>query len=118
MDEFKIKLGTIIDNLWQWLVTDKNRPAIRDVTRVYSIKYDCYIDSSVSDPMSFTIFELSDKGELLIDDVGRLAESKAAYFLFVNTNKKFMVMVKNTLENCKKLTRGENVENMKVKIVT
>lgn len=110
-------METIIDNLWQWLVTEKNRSAIKDTTRVYSIKSDCYIDSSASDPMSFTVFELSDKGELLIDDVSRLAESKAVYFLFVNTEKKFMVMVKNTLENCKKLTRGEKVDNLKVKLV-
>lgn len=107
----------ILDKLWQWLVTSHNRPAIKDTSNVYSVKYDCFIDSSVSDPMSFTIFELSDKGELLIDDVSRLIESKAVYFLFVNTDKKFMVMVKNTLENCKKLTRGEKLDNIKVKLV-
>jgi len=118
MDETKINVGNIIDNLWHWLVTEKNRPAVKDVTRVYSIKSDCYLESSVSDPVSFTIFELSDRGELLIDDVSRLVDSKSAYFLFMNTDKKFMVMVKNTLENCKKLTRGEKVDNMKVKIVT
>ena len=112
-----INISNIIDNLWQWLVTNNNRPAIRDTTRVYSIKHDCYIESSVSDPLSFTIFELSDKGELLIDNVARLIDSKAGYFLFVNTEKKFMVMVKNTLENCKKLTRGEKVDNLKVKLV-
>ena len=88
-----INISNIIDNLWQWLVTNNNRPAIRDTTRVYSIKHDCYIESSVSDPLSFTIFELSDKGELLIDNVARLIDSKAGYFLFVNTEKKFMVMV-------------------------
>lgn len=110
-------MDNIIDNLWQWLVTEKNRPAIRDVTKVYSIKSDCYLESSVSDPMSFTLFQLSDKGELLIDDVSRLVESKAAYFMFVNTNKKFMVLVKNTLANCKKLTTGEKVDNLKVKLV-
>lgn len=107
----------IIDKLWQWLVTEKNRPAIRDTTRVSSVKADIYFESSVSDPLSCTLFELSDKGELLVDNVQRLLDSKAAYFLFVNTNKKFMVMVKNNLENCKKLTRGESVDNLKVKIV-
>ncbi len=114
----EIKLGTIIDNLWQWFTTNKGRPAIKDSTKVASIKYDCFLDSSVSDPLSFSVFELSDKGELLVDDMSKLADSKATYFLFVNTQKKFMVMVKNTLENCKRLTRGDNVENMKVKIIT
>jgi len=113
----EIKLSGIIDCLWQWFTTNKDRPAIKDSTKVASVKYDCFIDSSVSDPLSFSIFELSDKGELLVDDVSKLVESKATYFLFVNTEKKFMVMVKNTLENCKRLTRGENVDNMKVKIV-
>ncbi len=110
-------MDDIIDKLWQWFSTEKNSPAIRDTTKVFSIKSDFYIESTVTDPLSFTVFMLSDKGELLIDDVSRLAESKAAYFLFVNTEKKFMVMVKNTLENCKKLTRGEKVENLKVKMV-
>ena len=113
----EIKLSTIIDNLWQWFSTDKDRPALRDTTKITSIKYDCYIDSSVSNPLSFTIFELSDKGELLVDDVSKLVDSKAAYLLFVNTEKNFMVMVKNTLENCKKLTRGEKIENMKIKLI-
>ncbi len=114
----EIKLSSIIDELWRWFSTNKGRPAIKDSTRVASVKYDCFLDSSVSAPLSFTIFELSDRGELLVDDVSRLLDSKAAYFLFVNTQKNFMVMVKNTLENCKKLTQGENVENMKVKIVS
>ncbi len=113
----EIKLSTIIDNLWEWFSTDKGRPALRDTTKVSSIKYDCYIDSSVSNPMSFSVFELSDKGELLVDDVSKLVDSKAAYFLFVNIEKNFMVMVKNTLENCKKLTRGEKIENMKIKLI-
>lgn len=110
-------MDNILDKLWQWLVTDKNRPAIRDTSKIYSVKYDCFLESSVSDAMSFTLFKLSDKGELLIDDVSRLIESKAVYFLFVNTDKKFMVMVKNTLENCKKLTNGEKVDNIKVRLV-
>lgn len=114
----KIKLGNIIDNLWQWLSTNRGRPAIKDSTRVSSVKYDVFLDSTVSDPLSFSIFELSDKGELLVDDVSKLMNSNAAYFLFVNTDKKFLVMVKNTLENCKKLVQGEKVENMKVKIIT
>lgn len=113
----EIKLSSLIDSLWQWFSTNKGRPAIKDSTKVASVKYDCFIDSSVSDPLSFSIFELSNKGELLVDDVSKLLESKATYFLFVNPDKKFMVMVKNNLENLKKLTQGENVENMKVKMV-
>lgn len=116
MDDFT--LNNIIDRLWQWLATDRGRPAIKDTTRISSVKYDCYLDSSVSDPMSFSVFRLSDRGELLVDDVSRLVESKAAYFLFVNTDKQFVVMVKNTLENCKKLVHGEKVDNLKVRIVT
>ncbi len=114
----EIKLSSIIDELWQWFSTNKGRPAIKDSTKVTSVKYDCFIDSCVSDPLSFSIFELSNNGEMLVDDVSKLIESKATYFLFVNTEKKFMVMVKNTLENCKKLTQGEKVDNIKVKIIT
>lgn len=110
--------SSIIDYLWQWLQTTKNRSVVRDTTKIYSAKYDCFLESSVSDPLSFTVFDLSDKGELLIDDISRLVESKAAYFLFVNTKKNFMVMVKNNLENCKKLAQGEKIDNMKIKIVT
>ena len=114
----EIKLSSIIDTLWKWAMTGRDRPALRDTTKVVSVKYDCFLDSSVSDPLSLSIFELSDKGELLVDDVAKLTESKAVYFLFVNSEKKFIVMVRNTLENCKRLVRGEKVDNMKVKIVT
>ena len=113
----EIKLDNIIDYLWQWIETDKNVSAIKDTTKVFSMKYDCYVESSVSNPLSLSIFELSDKGELLVDDVSKLIDSKAAYFLFVNTEKNFMVMVKNTLENCKKLTQGEKIDNLKIKII-
>lgn len=114
----EIKLSTIIDKLWKWTVTAKDNIALKDTTKIKSFKSDFYIESSVSNPMSFSIFELSDKGELLVDDVSKLMESKAAYFLFVNTGKNFIVAVKNNLENCKKLIQGESVENMKVKIVS
>ena len=114
----EIKLSTIMDKLWNWLQTGRNRPAIKDTTGVTSVKYDFFLDSSVSDPLSFSIFELSDKGELLIDDVAKLTESKAAFFLFVNPEKQFVVAVKNNLENCKRLIQGGKVDNMKVKIVT
>ena len=114
----EIQLSKIIDDLWQWFSTSRDRAALKDTTRVTSVKYDCFIESSVSDPLSFSIFELSDRGELLVDDVSKLVDSKAAYFLFVNTKKQFMVMVKNTLENCKKLTQGEKIDNMKIKIIS
>ena len=114
----EIKLSTIIDRLWKWAVTSRGNAALKDTTKILSIKFDFYLDSSMSDPMCFSVFELSDKGELLVDDVSRLMESKAGYFLFVNTEKNFIVAVRNTLENCKKLVQGESVENMKVKVVS
>lgn len=110
-------IGFIIDNMYQWITNYRGRDVIKDTTRINS-KYDAFINSSVSDPLSFTIFELSDKGELLIDNVTRLMESQAAYFLFVNVNNKLMIAVKNTVKNQGKLVRKEPVENFKVKIVT
>ncbi len=113
----EIQLSKIIDKLWMWTITGKDSPALKDTTRIGSVKFDFYLESSMSDPMSYTVFELSEKGELIVDDVSRLMESKAAYFLFVNTDKNFVIAIKNTLENCKKLVQDKKIENLKIKIV-
>ena len=68
-------------------------------------------------PLSFTVFELSDKGELLIDNQQKLIESQAAFFLFVNTKTGWIFSIKNTLENQKKLLTGQAIQNFKIKIV-
>ena len=109
--------GNIIDHLWSWVTTYKGHEIVKDTSKIHNIKYDCYINSTVSDPLSFSLFELSDKGELLIDNVERLVESQAAFFLFVNTQSGWIVAVKNTLENVKKLTKGEAIQSMKVRMI-
>lgn len=113
----EIRMGQIIDYLWKWLSTNRNRSAVKDTTKVKSIKFDCYLESTISDPLSASIFELSDKGELVVDDMAKLIESKAAYFMFVNPPNNFIVLVQNTLENCTKLGKGERLDNLKVKII-
>jgi hypothetical protein len=110
-------VDNIIDKLYQWVTNYRGREVIKDTSRI-NCKYDAFITSTASDPFSFTIFEMSDKGELLIDDVTRLADSEAAFFLFVNPESHWIVAVKNTLQNQARLTRQEPVENFKVKIVT
>jgi len=112
-----LKTQQIIDALWGWFSTKKDRPVVRDATKVSAVKFDCFFESSVSDPLSFTVFNLSDKGELEIDDVQKLAASEAAYFMFVNTKTGWMVAVKNTQENQKKLIRKEPIQNLKIKII-
>lgn len=111
-----IKTSTIIDALWNWFSTQKGRPVIKDTTKLSKTKFDCFVDSSVSDPLSFSVFSLSDKGELEIDDVQKLASSEAAYFLFVNPKSGWMVAVKNTQENLKKLIKKEPIKNLKIRI--
>ncbi len=112
-----LKTSQIIDALWSWFSTKKDRPVVRDATKISKVKFDCFFESSVSDPLSFSVFSLSDKGELEIDDVQKLAESEAAYFLFVNPKTGWMVAVKNTPQNLKKLVSKEPIQNLKVKII-
>lgn len=112
-----LKTEEIINHLWNWITTIKEQELIKDTTRIYSAKYDGYLDSSPTRPLSFTAFELSDKGELIINDTQKLMESQAAFYIFVNTKSGWIVAVKNTLENQKKLIRKEPVQNMKVRIV-
>ena len=104
------KVDNIINHLWNWVTTVKDRELIKDTTRICTTKFDGYINSTISDPLSFTVFELSDKGELLIDNVTRLVESEAAFFLFVNTKAGWIVAVKNNPENLKRLVKGEPVQ--------
>ncbi|MCD7879255.1 MAG: hypothetical protein LUG16_04895 [Candidatus Gastranaerophilales bacterium] len=107
----------IITFLYKNVVTKKNSDLIKDTSRINKIKFDAYIDSSISNPLSFTVFELSDKGELLIDNASRIIESEAAFFLFVNITHGWVFAVKNTLDNQKKLINREKIENYKIKFL-
>ena len=109
-------VSNIIDNLYQWVTNFKGREVIKDTTRI-NCKYDAFINSSASDPLSFTVFPMTSKGELVIDDATRLVESQAAFYLFVNTETKWVVAVRNTSKNQAKLIRKEPIEHFKVKII-
>lgn len=106
----------IVDKLYQWVTSFKGRELIKDTTRI-NCKYDAFIQSNLSDPLTFTIFEMTNKGELIVDDVTRLVESEAAFYLFVNTETNWVVAVKNTSKNQAKLARKEPIEHFKVKII-
>lgn len=106
----------IIDKLYQWVSTYRGRDLVKDTTRI-RCKYDAFIASSPTEPLSFTIFEMTEKGELLIDDPSRVVGSEAAYFLFVNSPTMWMVAVKNTTANQKKLIRREPLENFRIKLI-
>lgn len=110
-------LEDIITFLYKQMTTHKGANILKDTTRLNKIKFDAFVDSSISSPLSFTIFELSDKGELLVDNPQRLVESEAAFFLFVNPVHGWMFAVKNTLENQKKLIRQEQIQQYKIKII-
>ncbi len=108
----------LITYLYQNITSSKDRSLLKDTTRLSKVKFDAYVDSTISSPLSFTVFELSDKGELLIDNPQKLVESEAAFFLFVNPHQGWTFAVKNTLENQKKLIRQEQIQNYKIKIIT
>lgn len=110
-------LEDIITFLYKKITTKKDMPLLKDTTRLSKVKFDAYIDSTISNPLSFTVFELSDKGELLIDNPTRLMESEAAFFLFVNPVHGWTFAVKNTLENQKKLIKQEQIQNYKIKFL-
>ena len=107
----------IITFLYKHITSFKGSFLVKDTTRLSKIKYDAYIDSTISAPLSFTVFELSDKGELLIDNASRIVESEAAFFLFVNPLHGWTFAVKNTLENQKKLIKQEQIQNYKIKFL-
>ncbi len=110
-------LEDIITYLYNTVTSKKDAALIKDTSKLSKTKYDAYIDSTISSPLSFTIFELSDKGELIIDNPTRVVESEAAFFLFVNVEHGWTFAIKNTLENQKRLIRKEPVQNYKIKIL-
>lgn len=107
---------SIIDNLYQWVTNYRDRDVLKDTTRI-NCKYDAFINSTPADPFSFTIFEMTEKGELIIDNPARVVDSQAAFFLFVNVQTKWVVAVKNNNKNQAKLIRKEPLEHFKVKII-
>lgn len=111
------KVDEIITKLYKWCTTFKDQAILRDTTRLKNTRYDAFVDSNLSNPLSFTVFELSDKGELIIDSQQRVLESQAAFFLFVNTKTGWIFSIKNTLENQKKLLTNQPIQNFKIKIV-
>lgn len=110
------RVDEIVTKLYRWCTTFKEQPLVKETTRLRNTMFDAYIDSNLTTPLSFTIFELSDKGELLIDKAQRIIESQAAFFLFVNPKTGWIFAVKNTLQNQKKLLTNQPIQNFKVKI--
>lgn len=107
----------ILTALYQWITTFKGKPILKDTSKVFNIKFDGYVESSITEPLSFTVFELSPKGELLIDDVSKIVSSEAAFFLFVNPDNGWIFAIKNTLENQKKIIQKQPIQNFKIKII-
>ncbi len=117
MKENNNKTDEIITKLYRWCTTYKDQALLRDTTKLKNTKFDAFIDSNLTTPLSFTVFELSDKGELLIDSQQKVIESQAAFFLFVNPKTGWIFAIKNNLENQKKLLTNQPIQNFKVKIV-
>lgn len=117
MNQKNHNIDNIITKLYHWCTSYKDQSLIRDTSSLRNTKFDCFVDSNISSPLSFTVFELSDKGELLIDNQQRLLESQAAFFLFVNPKTGWVFAVKNTLDNQKKILKGEPIQNFKIKIL-
>ena len=111
------KIDKIVTRLYQWCTTYKDQPVLKDTTKLRNTMFDAYIDSNITTPLSFTFFELSDKGELIIDKQQRILESQAAFFLFVNPKTGWIFSIKNTLENQKKLLTNQLIQNFKIKII-
>ena len=110
------RLDEIITKLYKWCTTYKGQSILRVTTKLRNTMFDAYIDSNLTTPLSFTIFELSDKGELIIDKRQRVLESQAAFFLFINPKTGWIFSIKNTLENQKKLLTNQPIQNFKIKI--
>ena len=106
----------IITALYKWVTSYKDKELIKDTSNL-QFKFDPYVISTVSEPLSFTVFKLSEKGELLIDDTSRIIGSQAAFFLFVNPETGWIFAIKNNLENQKKLIKQEPIQNFKIKII-
>ena len=110
-------IDEIITKLYQWCTTYKNQAVLKDTTKLKNTRFDCYVDSNLTTPLSFTVFELSDSGELIIDNQQKVLESQAAFFLFVNPKTGWIFSIKNTLSNQKKLLGGEPIQNFKIKLL-
>ena len=106
----------IITKLYRWCTTYKDQAVLKDTTRLKNTKFDAFIDSNLTTPLSFTVFPLSDKGELIIDNRQKLLESQAAFFLFVNPKTGWIFAIENNLENQKKLLTNQPIQNFKIKI--
>lgn len=117
-EQSKLRREQIITALYNWVTTFRETPIVRDTTNISGAKFDFYIDSTAGNPLSFTVFEMSDKGDLIIDEPQRIIESKAAFFIFVNPDLGWISAVKNTTANQKKLIRQEAVGRLKVRIVS
>ncbi|UKI41912.1 MAG: hypothetical protein L6V95_02510 [Candidatus Melainabacteria bacterium] len=87
-------LDDLITFLYQNVTTYRGATTVRDTTKLRNSKFDCYIDSQMTNPLSFTLFELSDKGELQIDNLQRLIESEAGFLLFVNPKTGWIFAIK------------------------
>ena len=74
------KIDEIITKLYRWCTTFKDQALFRDTTKLRNTMFDAYIDSNLTTALSFTIFELSDKGELIIDKQQRVLESHRVDF--------------------------------------
>ena len=105
------KIDEIVTKLYQWCTTYKDQAVIKDTTRLKNTKFDAFIDSNLTTPLSFTLFELSNSGELIIDSQQRILESQAAFFLFVNPKTGWIFSIKNTLEDQKKLLTNQPIQN-------
>lgn len=114
----ELRRAQIITALYNWVTTFRETPIVKDTTNISSAKFDFYLDSTLTNPLSFTVFEMSDKGELIIDEPQRLIESKAAFFVFVNPKTGWITAVKNNTTNQKKLIRQEPVGNLRVRIIS
>lgn|SRR5574344_885232 len=117
MKKLSPQTDNIITKLYSWCTSFKSQPLLRDTTRLHNTLFDSYIESNITNPLSFTVFELSDKGELIIDSQQKVIESQAAFFLFVNPKTGWIFAIKNTTANQKKIILKEPIQNFKVKIV-
>ena len=117
MKENNNKTDEIITKLYRWCTTYKDQDLLRDTSKLKNTKFDAFIDSNLTTPLSFTVFELSDKGGLLLDSQQQVIESQAAFFLVFNPKNGWIFAIKIKLETKKKLLTNQPIQNFKVKIV-
>lgn len=109
-------LDSLITFLYKEITSNRDNSLIKDTSKLSKVKYDCYVDSSLVEPLSFSVFGLSAKGEYIIDNPQRLLESNAALLLFVNKENKIIFAVKNTIENKKKILAKEETDKLRIKL--